>query len=282
VCKPPDRGSGAGAETAAEEAARYRRLERDWQNDVGYALLDAPFTAPGSAAVFYRQWDRLIDVIATAPAGVVIEIGCGKGHFLESVRDRARLSGRTLVGLDVSRAVFSLPAAGLTGVQADGEVLPFRSGCAACVVYDGALHHLIDYRAALREAIRILAPGGRLVIFEPLSSPFSRLIHRVLDPFVFRKVVYESPIDIRYKHAFEPAVIRSVLRDQAMTWREDRSEFLAYPLTGCYAGSGFGRREGFMRGVMALEDRLAALPVIGRLLRWIAWRFTIVADKPAR
>jgi SAM-dependent methyltransferase len=281
VGRPPAH-RGAAAETAAEEAARYRRLERDWQNDVGYGLLDAPFTMPGSAAVFQRQWERLVDVIAAAPPGVLVEVGCGKGHFLDSIRSRATLPRQVLVGLDISRAVFSLPAAGLSGVQGDGEVLPFRSASVACVVYDGALHHLIDYRGGLREAIRILVPGGRLVIFEPVSSPFSRLVHRLLDPFVFRKVVYESPIDIRYKHEFDVAAIGAVLDEHRMTWREERSEFLAYPLTGCYAGSAFGRREGFMRWLMALEDRLATLPLLGRLLRWVAWRFTIVADKPVR
>src|SRR5207237_1002992 len=148
------------------------------------------------------------------------------------------------------------------------------------IVYDGALHHLIDYPAALRDAMRVLVPGGYLVVFEPVSSAFSRLVHRVLDPFVFRKTVYESPIDQLYKGRFREEVIRSVLGESLVTLSHERSDFLAYPFTGCYAGSMFGRNERFMRRLMALEDGVAATPLLGTLSRALAWRFTIVAVKP--
>jgi SAM-dependent methyltransferase len=276
----PPGGRAAATEAAAAEAARYRQLERRWQNDVGWALLDAPFATPGSAAVFERQWNRLVAAAAGAPDGVLLEVGCGKGHFLRWARPRA--PRHTLVGLDLSRAVYSLAERELLGVQADGEALPFRDACAACVVYDGALHHLIDYRAALRDAIRVLRPGGRLIIFEPVSSAFSRLVHRLLDPLIFRKVVYESPIDLRYKRDFDAAAITAVLREQGMSWREERSDFLAYPLTGCYAGSAFGSRDRLLRWAMVWEDRIAARARLGGLARRFAWRFTIVADKPER
>lgn len=262
-----------------DEAAHYRRLERAWQDEVGCALLDKPFETPGSAAVFYRQWDRLLAEIDRAPAGLVIEVGCGKGHFLRRARERFG-AARRLIGIDISRAVYNLPAAGLLAVKADGEALPFRDGCASCVVYDGALHHLINYRTALREALRVLAPGGVLLVFEPVSSRFSQLAHRVLDPLIFRTVVYESPIDIRYKGEFRRAAVGAVLRECGLQWREDHSDFLAYPFTGCYAGSPFARSTRLMRWLIAIEDRVAALPLLGSVARVFSWRFTIVARKP--
>ena len=90
---------------------RYRRMEREWQDSVGYALLDKPYERPGSAAVFERQFDRLISLLDGAANGVVIEIGCGKGHFLERL-STSRVAPRTLVGLDLSRAVPQLAREG--------------------------------------------------------------------------------------------------------------------------------------------------------------------------
>ncbi len=264
---------------ARAEADRYRALERAWQDDVGYALLDKPYEAAGSEAVFVKQWDRLIARLDTAPDGVLIEIGCGKGHFLRHLRATMR-GRRRLVGIDLSRAVLSLPPAGLDGARADGEWLPFRDASASCVLYDGALHHMIDYADALAEAIRVLAPGGLLVIFEPMTSRFSQLAHRILDPIIFRQVVYESPIDIRYKRDFHLDTIGAVLRRHGLSFDLTRSDFLAYPLTGCYAGSAFARRPRLMRAVMALEDAIEAMPGLRRLAQVFAWRFTIVARKP--
>lgn len=273
--------SAAPGATAEDEARHYRALERTWQNEVGAELLDKPFEAAGSAAVFHHQWDRLLAEIAGAGDGPVIEVGCGRGHFLRYARERAARPGRRWVGLDISRAVAALPGEQLDGVQADGEWLPFRTRSAACVVYDGALHHAIDYVAALREALRVVAPGGLLVIYEPLNSTFSSLVHRVLDPIVFRtSVQYESPIDIRYKRDFHQHRILDVLRQAGCTVREARSDFLAYPLTGCYAGSAFGRSLPLMRALLRLEQAIARTPLLGAAARWFAWRFTIVARTP--
>src|SRR6185436_16456787 len=152
------------------EHLEHRRLEREWQDSVGHALLDKPHAAPGSAAVFVHQFDRIADLLRDAPPGVLLEVGCGKGHLLRRLREKPWLAKRTLVGLDLSRAVFALPEDGLSGVEGDGEALPFLRGSVAALVYDGALHHLIDYPQALREAMRVLVPGGMLVLFEPVSS----------------------------------------------------------------------------------------------------------------
>lgn len=265
----------------AEEVRRYRALERTWQDEIGAELLDRPFAAAGSAAVFHHQWDRLLAEIERAGDGPLIEVGCGQGHFLRYARERQSRAGRRLIGLDLSRAVYALPGAGLCGVQADGEWLPFRTASAACVVFDGALHHVIDYTAALHEALRVLVPGGVLVIYEPLNSPFTNWTHRLLDPIVFRTAVqYESPIDIRFKADFHLHRILDTLRAAGCAVRESRSDFLAYPLTGCYAGSAVGRSLRLMRAALWLEETVARTPLIGTAARWFAWRFTVVARAP--
>jgi hypothetical protein len=127
----------------------------------------------------------------------------------------------------------------------------------------------------------VLRPGGRLVLFEPVSSPFSRLVHRVLDPIVFRKVVYESPIDRRYKDDFREERIVRTLDNLGMAWDLERTDCLAYPLTGCYAGSAFGRSERLMAGLMAIEEWVRRIPGLRRLADAVSWRFLIIARKPA-
>lgn len=263
-----------------EEAARYRELERAWQDEVGHEMLEKPFETPGSAAVFRWQFDRLVDLIDPRRAGVVIEIGCGRGHFLDRLHAAPGMENRTLVGLDISAAVRSLPPRGLAGVQADGERLPFRDGSVDYVIYDGSLHHCIDYPNALREAVRVLAPDGSLIIYEPVVSAFSQFMHRALDPIIFRFFgTYESPIDQRYKGAFREEVVQKVLTQLGLQVRRDRSDFIAYPFTGCYAGSLFSRSEAFMRRLIALEKAIAATPFLGRAAQFLAWRFTMIGTR---
>lgn len=63
--------------------------------------------------------------------------------------------------------------------------LPFRDGEFAFVASYSVLHHVPDYLAAVRELMRVLAPGGVLFIDHELSadhwrSPFGVRVHRAL------------------------------------------------------------------------------------------------------
>ncbi len=274
-------GDATEPQTDEQRAAQFRKLERTWQEEVGQHLLDVPHQSPGSSLVFERQFARVIEHLDLSPAagGAIAEIGCGKGHFLSQVARSAEADGPLLVGIDLSHAVHALPGKGLAGLQADGEALPFADGTLSAVVYDGALHHLIDFQAALRDAHRTLAPGGRFVIFEPLSSPFTRTVHRVLDPIVFTQTEYESPIDQEYKHVFREEPVLETLRELDMPYVIERSDALAYPLTGCYAGSVFSRSLGLMRAVLGVERAGERIPGVRSLLRMMAWRFLVVATK---
>ena len=56
-------------------------------------------------------------------------------------------------------------------VQAEFDRLPFQSGLADLVVFNASLHYSTDYLVTLREALRVLRPGGALVV---IDSPVYR------------------------------------------------------------------------------------------------------------
>lgn len=93
----------------------------------------------------------------------LLDLGTGDGQTLVSLSSGAGL----IVGLD--RSLDALRAARNTGLQnlvsAQAEPLPFRAGTFATVLAGDLFHHLDDERlaAVLREARRVLGPGGTLV-----------------------------------------------------------------------------------------------------------------------
>jgi len=106
----------------------------------------------------------------------VLEGFCGQGDVADVLESR----GCTVVGLDISREMLRHSRCARR-VQGDSTRLPFPDAAFDGAVVTGGLHHLIlpALPACLREARRVLRPGGRLAFFEP-SDDFwlARLIRR--------------------------------------------------------------------------------------------------------
>ena len=105
------------------------------------------------------------------PAGAhVLDVGTGPGRLPVEI---ARRSPQVWVtGLDVSpRMIEAAKAAIEPGQQVIAEVgdvakLPYRDGSVDLVVSTLSQHHWPDRAAALAELARVLAPGGRIWIYD--------------------------------------------------------------------------------------------------------------------
>ena len=97
--------------------------------------------------------------------GRVFENGCGLGAYLARLAEDAAFA----VGLDIEmdRARQARAAAGVHTLSGAGEALPFPANQFDLVLSNEVLEHVLDDRQAAREIVRVLNPGGRLVLFCP-------------------------------------------------------------------------------------------------------------------
>lgn len=91
--------------------------------------------------------------------GTCLEIGCGTGVHAAQVSEL----GWTPVGIDVSGAMLRHARGRLPIAMADAARLPVADGCLPAVVAVMVHTDMADYPAVLREATRVLRPGGALV-----------------------------------------------------------------------------------------------------------------------
>lgn len=97
----------------------------------------------------------------------VLEIGVGLGSdFLGFVRAGARGTGVDLTqhAVELVRRRLDLEGLHADVLQADAEQLPFADASFDRIYSWGVLHHSPDTDRAVREAIRVLRPGGRLCV----------------------------------------------------------------------------------------------------------------------
>ncbi|KAB1075261.1 ArsR/SmtB family transcription factor [Methylobacterium planeticum] len=152
------------------EAAQsfFARLAPKWDH---LRSLHVPETAVEAA---------VLDVVGPRPIQSLIDLGTGTGRMLGLLAPRAARA----TGLDSNHAMLSVARANLERVglsrvdlrQGDIHAPPFGRGSFDLVVVHQVLHYLDDPARALREASRLVAPGGRLLVvdFAPHELEFLR------------------------------------------------------------------------------------------------------------
>ena len=111
---------------------------------------------------------RILDLMGPVEGRRILDLGCGDGLLAWTLADR----GARAVGVDVDRAMLDVASARSMRshrqrprfVQGRIEQLPFPDGSFDIVVIVTVLCLVADRADAVREAARVLGPGGRLVI----------------------------------------------------------------------------------------------------------------------
>jgi len=156
--------SDRGRPSAAQQAMELPWVARSWERYVRPAM-DVLLTR---SKIDLESEYTVAHSMLGAPAGPVVDLGCGSGVFLRRlVRD---FPGQPVIGVDVSRAMIEEALAQVQEhalaadfVRAEVPPLPFADRSLGGVVAAGLLHFIGPLDALLAEAARVLMPGARFV-----------------------------------------------------------------------------------------------------------------------
>ena len=135
-----------------------------------YDLINVIFSL-GSGAWYRRTCLRKAGI---GPGMTVVDVAVGTGLLAREAQRLMRGQGM-LIGVDLSESMLAVARRNLRIplVQGTAEALPFATGSADVVTMGYALRHLSSIDQTLAEALRVLRPGGKLVLLE-ISAPRNR------------------------------------------------------------------------------------------------------------
>jgi demethylmenaquinone methyltransferase/2-methoxy-6-polyprenyl-1,4-benzoquinol methylase len=139
-----------------------------------------------TAGLHHRWRARAVDLARVGPGTRALDVASGTGDLAIELASR----GGDVVGSDFSGGMLArarAKAPGLTWEQADAMALPYASDLFDAVTVGFGARNFGDLDQGLREMVRVVRPGGRVVILEittpqkpPLSTFFSLWFDRIV------------------------------------------------------------------------------------------------------
>jgi demethylmenaquinone methyltransferase/2-methoxy-6-polyprenyl-1,4-benzoquinol methylase len=141
----------------------------------------------------HRVWKRFtIELSGIRPGHRVLDIAGGTGDLASKFADLVGEQGEVVLA-DINASMLQVGREKLTNrgylggieyVQANAETLPFPDNHFDVVSIAFGLRNVTDKDRALRSMLRVLKPGGRLLVLE-FSKPRSELLSRAYDRYSF-------------------------------------------------------------------------------------------------
>jgi len=150
-----------------------------------YDLMNTVMTA----GMHHRWRARAVELAAVAPGDRVLDVATGTGDLAAALL-AAVSPGGSVVGCDFSDEMLARARAKVPGAifeHADALALPYRDGEFAAATVGFGARNFSDLDQGLREMVRVVATGGRVVILEitqpsrePLASFYRGWFDRVV------------------------------------------------------------------------------------------------------
>ena len=137
------------------------------KTEISNSLTDARKTwqdKPVLRAIYHDYYRRMVE---SCQPGQTLEIGGGSGNlkgFLDNV---------------ISTDIQAVP---WLDVAADAQMLPFGDDSFDNIVMLDVLHHIERPAMFFNEAKRVLRPGGRIIMVEPMITPISSIFYNFFHP----------------------------------------------------------------------------------------------------
>lgn len=171
--------------TAEEEAVR-KKMQAFYEQHTfpGYDGIDSPGVLMDKAR--RSNFGVWVDQ-AISPMATVIEVGCGTGQMTNFL---GLVTTRTVIGVDQSIASLSLGNGfakrfGMNNVhflQGNIFAMPIAEQCADVLICSGVLHHTPDPRGGFEALLKLVKPGGIILI--GLYNSYARI------PLGMRKLLF--------------------------------------------------------------------------------------------
>lgn len=198
-------------EAAQDQAERKRVVGK--RQDKMRAFFDSVAGRLGKDYVPGQSWKSVAEaLLRLIPPMTIADLGAGEGTFALLLAQRAK----KVIAVDASAKMIEVGSEqahrhGVRNIEfriGDMEDLPIAAAEVDLVFFSQSLHHALHPDRALKEAFRILAPGGRIVLLDLLKHRFEEARELYADEWLgFSEAEIESMLERAGFTAIQTSVV---------------------------------------------------------------------------
>jgi len=169
--------------------------------------------APIFAHTSYSSLELMRKLAGLPVKGRLLDVGGGTGRVASGLRADVDKIVIADVSMGMLKQSASLP--GLQAVLGYSEALPFPDASFERVIMVDALHHVISHAESAREMLRVLKPGGRIVIQEPDIQTFGVKLIAIAEKLLLMRSHFLSADSIA---ALFPNARTNIVLEDSSAW----------------------------------------------------------------
>ncbi len=190
-------------------------------NYIDHYQKDAEFfdySRTGIPAITKHELRRLHESVIRETEGemeIILDVGCGNGW----VSKKLIPLGKKVISMDIStenplKAIRDLKHENHAGLIADAYNIPLKESSVDCVIASEILEHVPDPRTLISGFVRLLKPGGKLIITVPYNENIE-----------YNLCVHCNRPTPRYAHlnSFNEHNISQFIPDKGISWKVTKS-----------------------------------------------------------
>ncbi len=123
-----------------------------------------------------ENWRAVVDLCEAPAGGTLLDLGCGDGKLTLAVQ--TKIAAGRAIGIDILREnIAALDVKGIEGIQCNlDSTLPLQDSSVDFVIASHVIEHVSDTDLFVREAHRVLRPGGIFVVATPNLSAWPNVL----------------------------------------------------------------------------------------------------------
>jgi demethylmenaquinone methyltransferase/2-methoxy-6-polyprenyl-1,4-benzoquinol methylase len=138
--------------------------------------------------------NEFLDLLSLSADSLILDAGGGTGRVAAAFHGR---NARFVIADPSLGMLRRASAKGLMAVCSPAETLPFCNESFSRIIMVDAFHHVHDQERVARELMRLLTPGGRILVLEPDIQRLTVKLVAALEKFLFMRSHFRSSDEIK-------------------------------------------------------------------------------------